>query len=93
LKFSRFLQLQKVIIRAHQDEFKEKAILAAFVGWQIGCLLGGNKTFGEYLSPLGLSGEDKGTKSGQRIPTSMVSDEELFSRMKIKVKKVKKEAE
>jgi len=52
LLFSRFLQLRDLLIEARQDEAKEKFILSAFAGWQMGA--GAPKKLGEYLEELGL---------------------------------------
>ena len=53
LSFSRFLQLRGLLIEARQDEVREKFILSAFIGWQMGA--GAGKKFGEYLGDMGLS--------------------------------------
>lgn len=40
---------------ARMEEGKERLVLAAFVGFQLGAA--GKKTFREYLNELGLSGD------------------------------------
>lgn len=50
--FSRFGQLRDLLIKVRQEEVKEKFILSAFIGWQMGA--GGDKKFGDYLKELGL---------------------------------------
>lgn len=52
LPFSRFLQLQNLLAKLRQDETREKFILAAFVGFQMGAA--GDKNFSQYLESLGL---------------------------------------
>lgn len=74
-----------MLIKASQDEAREKFILSAFVGWQMGAA--GEKTFGEYLSYLGLSDEPPKRVESQ----NKEDDTEALRRMGIEVKKVKKE--
>lgn len=52
LLFSRFLQLRRLLVDEKKEANKERFILSAFIGWQMGA--GGNKKFGEYLAELGL---------------------------------------
>lgn len=85
LPFSRFMQLVKISSEARRAEAKEKFVLAAFVGFQMGA--GGKGTFGSYLSRLKLSDEP-----AQHIgPQSKEAEAERLSRMGIKVRTVKKE--
>lgn len=58
LSFSRFLQLQALLFKAKQEEVREKFILAAFVGFQMGAA--GDKNFSQYLESLGLLEEQAG---------------------------------
>lgn len=53
LLYARFLQLVQLSVDALNKEGKERLILAAFIGWQMGA--GGKKNFGSYLDGLGLS--------------------------------------
>lgn len=52
LSFSRFLQLRNLLIEAEREDVRERFILSAFIGWQMGA--GAGKKFGEYLEGLGL---------------------------------------
>jgi len=77
--------LVKLSSKAKQEEIKDRFILAAFVGWQMGA--GGNKvTFGTYLTRLGISSEPP-----QRVDSQ---DKEVeakkLSRMGVKARKIKK---
>jgi len=45
----------KLALKIKHEEAREKLILAAFVGFQMGA--GGDKNFKQYLESLGLSGE------------------------------------
>ncbi len=85
MSFSRFSQLRSLLIEARQEEIKEKFILSAFIGWQMGAA--GEKTFGDYLSHLGLSDKPPQQKDTQDAP----DDTAALERMGIEVKKVKKE--
>ena len=87
MPFSRFLQLKRLLVEAKQEESKEKLILAAFVGWQMGAG-GGNKKFGEYLGELGLS-DGLGKPAQEANPQNVVDDTAALKRMGIEVKKVK----
>lgn len=58
MSFSRFLQLRGLLIEARQEEIREKFVLSAFIGWQMGA--GAGKKFGEYLGELGLSEKQAG---------------------------------
>ncbi len=85
LLFSRFLELQNLLLKAKWEETRETYIQSAFVGWQMGAA--GDKTFGSYLSHLGLSDE---------LPQSVESQKkgdntEVLARMGIVAKKVEKE--
>lgn len=53
MPFSRFVQLLKLLSKVEQNEVKERFILSAFIGWQLGA--GAGKKFGEYLEEVGLS--------------------------------------
>jgi len=50
------LQLGKLLLEVRREEEKEKLIMSAFIGWQMGA--GGGMKFGEYLADLGL-GENR----------------------------------
>lgn len=82
LPFGRFLQLQRLLVKAKLDEAKDKLILAAFVGFQMGAA--GKKTYGEYLRHLGLS--DEPLEHGGSW--SKVAQDAKLSRMGIVAKKV-----
>lgn len=55
LLFVRFLELAQLSLNAIEKEAKEKVILAAFIGHQLGA--GGKKDFPAYLEELGLADE------------------------------------
>ena len=55
LLFTRFVQLVRLSVDARNKEAKDKFILAAFIGHQLGA--GGQKDFPTYLTELGLSDE------------------------------------
>ena len=78
--FSRFLQLQKLLTETRREEVKEKFVLAAYVGWQLGAA--GKKTFGEHLQHLGLSDEAPQSARSQK------EEDGVLSRMGIKAKEV-----
>lgn len=80
LPFSRFLQLQKLLVKAKLDEAKGKLILAAFVGFQMGAA--GKMTYKEYLSHLGLSDEPLGRVD----PRSRADEDARLARMGIVAK-------
>jgi len=91
LTFSRFLQLRDLLQLVKQEEAKEKYILAAFVGWQMGA--GGKKNFGEYLRHLGLSDETSqqvGSQKREDVALLQKREDATLSRMGIKAKRVKK---
>lgn len=74
----------KLSLKAKQEGEKERLILAAFVGWQMGAA--GQKTLGQYLCDLGLSSEPPRAAK----PQGSLDDTEKLRRMGIKVKKVKR---
>lgn len=91
LLFSRFTELVRLLSGVRRAEAKEKLVLAAFVGWQIGA--GGKKKFGEYLRHLGLSDEapqQADSRKGEAATLLQKREDEALSRMGIKAKKVKK---
>lgn len=49
-----------MLVKVRNEETKEKFILSAFIGWQMGA--GPGKRFGEYLESLGLLGEQVPTE-------------------------------
>lgn len=75
------MELTRLSAKVRQTEAKEKFVLAAFIGFQLGA--GGKQTFGEYLKHLKLS--EQPTQS-----PSSGNDDMALSRMGIKAKKVKK---
>ena len=46
------MQLVQLSVDARSKEGKERLVVAAFIGWQMGA--GGKKNFGSYLRGLGL---------------------------------------
>jgi hypothetical protein len=52
LSFARFYELVELILKAKKEDVKERLIVAAFIGFQMGA--SGEKNFGEYLEGMGL---------------------------------------
>jgi len=74
-----------LLTEAKQEEGKEKLILSAFIGWQMGA--GAGKKFGEYLEDLGLS--DKKTPQ----ETKLTAKEAIAKAERIKAAIAKKRDE
>lgn len=72
----------RLINRLNREEEKEKLILAAFIGFQLGAA--GKGTFGDYLKRLKLSDEDP-QSAGSR---DKAGDIMMLARMGIVEKKV-----
>ena len=91
MSFDRFSQLKILLTRVNHEEAKDKFILAAFIGWQMGAA--GNKTFKEHLRNLGLSDEPPQLTDSRRDEDASIAqkrEDKVLSRMGIKAKRVKK---
>jgi len=57
---ARLLQLFRVVAEAELREAKDRLRYAAMIGWQLGQLMGAERTsFGEWLTTLGLAPEEQ----------------------------------
>jgi hypothetical protein len=78
LPFARFREIQRAIIKAERDEYRQRLISSAFTAFLIS---GYDGSFIDYLDKIGL---------GKLIPREQKDDEAKLAQMGINVKKVKK---
>ena len=76
LGWPRFIELARLSADFRREEGKERLVIAAFIGHQLGA--GGKKTFKTYLNDLGLSGD--APESVAPVYNKKASDARLKSR-------------
>lgn len=74
----------ELALKVKHEEAREKLILAAFVGFQMGA--GGDKNFKQYLESLGLA------KDSDAVETKPISAEEAIAKAEGILAKAKKKA-
>jgi len=65
LPWKRFSMLSDMAEEIKKSEAKDRMVIAAFIGWQMGA--GGKKSFSRYLKSLGLDLKEKVKTSKQEI--------------------------
>lgn len=65
LSWKRFSMLSDMAEKIRQAEAKDRMIIAAFIGWQMGA--GGKKSFRQYLKSLGLESKPEVKVSAEEI--------------------------